>query len=83
MHGGILAALVDLGGLYAVLAAGGSAVATVDLRVDYHRPVSGETVRAVCRVIRLGGKVSSAGCEILGPGGELLASGRGVYLMRG
>jgi uncharacterized protein (TIGR00369 family) len=83
MHGGILASLIDLGGLYSILAAGVTASATVDLRVDYHRPASGERIRSVSQVIKLGSKVSSAGTEIYGASGQLLASGRGVYLMRG
>lgn len=82
MHGGILASLIDLGGLYAILSAGASATATVDLRVDYHRPASGERVRSISQTIKLGSKVSSAGTEIFGAAGQLLASGRGVYLMR-
>jgi uncharacterized protein (TIGR00369 family) len=82
MHGGILAALIDLGGLYAILASGATATATVDLRVDYHRRASAERIRAVSTVIRIGATVSSAGTDIFGATGELLASGRGVYLMR-
>ena len=83
MHGGILAALIDLGGLYAILGAGGGAVATVDLRVDYHRPASQERLTATSTVIKLGTKVSSAQTEIAGAERQLVASGRGVYLMRG
>jgi uncharacterized protein (TIGR00369 family) len=83
MHGGILAALIDLGGLYAILSTGATATATVDLRVDYHRRVSAERIRAVSGVIRIGAKVASAGTDIFGSTGDLLASGRGVYLMRG
>jgi uncharacterized protein (TIGR00369 family) len=83
MHGGVLAALIDLGGLYAILAAGGNAVATVDLRVDYHRPASRERITATSRIVKLGSKVSSAQTEIVGAEGQLVASGRGVYLMRG
>jgi uncharacterized protein (TIGR00369 family) len=82
MHGGVLASLIDLGGLYAILSAGATATATVDLRVDYHRPASGERIRSVSQIIKLGSKVSSAGTEIFGASGQLLASGRGVYLMR-
>lgn len=81
MHGGILASLIDLGGLYAVLTAKAVATATVDLRVDYHRPASGGDLRATSRVIKLGSKVSTAETEIVGDDGKLVASGRGVYLM--
>lgn len=45
-HGGILAALIDLTGLYAVRAAGGIVSATADLRVDYHRPATRGTILA-------------------------------------
>lgn len=81
MHGGILASLIDLGGLYAILTTKSMATATVDLRVDYHRPATGGAIRATSRVIKLGSKVSSAETEITGADGKLLASGRGVYLM--
>ena len=39
-HGGVLASLIDLSGLYVLLAMGHKAKATVDLRVDYHRPAT-------------------------------------------
>lgn len=81
MHGGVLASLIDLGGLYAVLTTKSVATATVDLRVDYHRPASGGPIRALSQVIKLGSKVSSAETQILDEAGKLLASGRGVYLM--
>lgn len=81
MHGGILASLIDLGGLYAVLTTKSIAVATVDLRVDYHRPVSAGRIRAVSRVLRKGSKVSSAETTIINGEDKLVASGRSVYLM--
>lgn len=81
LHGGILAALIDLSGLYAVLTTKSLAVATIDLRVDYHRPVSEGRLSAQASVLRLGTKVSSAETRILAASGALVASGRGVYLM--
>jgi uncharacterized protein (TIGR00369 family) len=81
MHGGILASLIDLGGLYAVLTTKSLAVATVDLRVDYHRPISAGRIRSVSQVLRLGSKVSSAETTVMDTDGKLVASGRGVYLM--
>lgn len=81
MHGGVLASLIDLGGLYAVLTTKSVATATVDLRVDYHRPATGGHIRSVSQVIKLGSKVSSAETQVTDEAGKLLASGRGVYLM--
>jgi uncharacterized protein (TIGR00369 family) len=39
-HGGIISTLIDLTGLYAINALGGSARATADMRVDFHRPAT-------------------------------------------
>ncbi len=79
-HGGVLASLVDLGGLYAVLAAGGVAQATADLRVDYHRPALAGRILARSRVIKLGKRLSVADTLVESEAGDLLASGRGAYL---
>lgn len=81
VHGGILASLIDLVGLYAVLTTGNIAMATVDLRVDYHRPAAPGALRAEGSVIKLGSKVSSAETRVTAEDGKLVASGRGVYLM--
>ena len=80
-HGGVLAAIIDLGGLYAILTAKATAVATVDLGVDYLSPFTGGRLRSTSNVVRLGSKVSTAETKITNAEGKLLASGRGVYLM--
>ena len=79
-HGGILAALIDLTGLYAVRAAGGIVTATADLRVDYHRPATRGTVRACGMVVKLGRRISTADVRVTDTSQVLLASGRGAYL---
>jgi uncharacterized protein (TIGR00369 family) len=79
-HGGVLASVIDLGGLYAVLAAGGSAQATADLRVDYHRPALAGRILARSRVVKLGKRLSVADTVVENEAGEMLASGRGAYL---
>lgn len=79
-HGGILSALVDLTGLYAILAAGGVAKATADLRVDFHRAATEGSLRAIGRPIKMGRTLSIADTQILGADGRLLASGRGAYV---
>lgn len=79
-HGGILASLIDLSGLYAVLAAGGAASATADLRVDYHRPAMPGRLTARSRVVKLGRRLSVADTDVLDEAGALVASGRGAYL---
>lgn len=79
-HGGILAALIDLTGLYAVRAAGGIVSATADLRVDYHRPAIRGTVLACGMVVKLGRRISTADVRVTDTSQVLLASGRGAYL---
>lgn len=81
MHGGIHASVIDLLGLYAILTTGNVCMATVDLRVDYHRPAGPSDIRAEASVIKLGSKISTAETKIFGPTDKLLSSGRGVYLM--
>ena len=80
VHGGILASLIDLTGLYAIIAAGGVARATVDLRVDYHRAATNGPLRAIGQVVKLGKTISTADTRILDDDDRLVASGRGTYL---
>lgn len=79
-HGGILSALIDLTGLYTINALGGSARATVDMWVDFHRPATSGPLRAIGRVIKLGKQLSVAETRIEDSDGRLLASGRGAYV---
>ncbi len=79
-HGGVLAALIDLTGLYAIRAAGGIVNATADLRVDYHRPATRGTVHARGTVVKLGRRISTADVRVTDGGHVLVASGRGAYL---
>lgn len=79
-HGGILASLIDLTGLYTIIAAGGLAKATADLRVDYHRPATKGPFHAIGHVIKLGKTISTADTRILDADDRLVASGRGTYL---
>jgi len=63
-HGGILSALIDLTGLYTINALGGSARATADMRVDFHRPATSGPLRAIGRVVKLGKQISVAETRI-------------------
>jgi uncharacterized protein (TIGR00369 family) len=79
-HGGILAALIDMGGLYAILSCGGSVVATADLHVDYHKAATPGPLNVKSRIIKIGRRTSTATTEIFNTDFKLLASGRGLYL---
>ncbi len=78
IHGGILAALVDLGADWALVSHTGKGVPTIDLRVDYHRPARGD-LKVVGKVIKTGRQVSVAEASVFDGEGRLVASGRGVY----
>lgn len=79
-HGGILAALIDLAGDYAVAAKLGRGVPTVDMRVDYHRAAQPGPLVAHATVIKLGGTLATAEARVFDEQQRLVASGRGVYL---
>jgi uncharacterized protein (TIGR00369 family) len=80
LHGGIVSALVDIAGDYAVATEfGGAGVPTIDLRVDYLRPARKGDLVAVGRTVRTGKTVSVADVEVRDATGALVAVGRGVY----
>ncbi|NKB20895.1 MAG: hotdog fold thioesterase [Alphaproteobacteria bacterium] len=78
-HGGILGALVDVSADFMIAAKLGAPAPTVDMRVDYHRAAMPGDLKAVGRIIRLGGTFSTAEAEVFDGDGKLVASGRGLY----
>lgn len=80
IHGGILAALVDLTADWALVAYTGKGVPTLDIRVDYHRPARGD-LRIAGKVIKVGKQTSSAEAWVYDSEDRLVASGRGLYAM--
>jgi uncharacterized protein (TIGR00369 family) len=78
-HGGILGALVDVTADFMIAAKLGAPVPTVDMRVDYHRAAMPGDLKAVGRIIRIGGTFSTAEAEVFDGDGKLVASGRGLY----
>jgi uncharacterized protein (TIGR00369 family) len=79
-HGGILAALVDLGADWAMVKKTGRGVPTIDLRVDYHAPAMPGDLTIRGKVVRMGRQFSTAEAYVHDAAGKLLASGRGTYL---
>jgi len=82
IHGGVLASLIDLAGMYAILAQTTLVSATADLHVDYLRPATNGPIRIRAHVVKLGRTVSVAATELLDDAGVMVATGRGSYLMR-
>ncbi len=78
IHGGILAALIDVAADWALVSRTGRGVPTIDLRIDYHRAARGD-LRATGKVIKFGRQFSVAEAKLFDGQGNLVASGRGVY----
>ena len=79
-HGGILAALVDLGADWAMIRKTGRGVPTIDMRVDYHAAAMPGDLTIKGKIVRMGSQFSCAEAHIYDAQGKLLASGRGTYL---
>lgn len=63
-HGGAIAALLDTAATLAICDATGKTWSTVDIRIDYLRPVRLGPVRTVGRVVRAGRTVGRAAAEL-------------------
>ena len=59
-HGGILAALIDLGADWAMVRKLGRGVPTIDMRVDYHAIALPGDLTIKGKVVRMGGQFSTA-----------------------
>ena len=79
-HGGILAALIDLGADWAMIRKTGRGVPTIDMRVDYHAVAMPGDLTIKGKIVRMGGQFSTAEAQVFDAQGKLLASGRGTYL---
>ena len=78
IHGGVIAALADIAGDYALAVTLGGGVPTIDLRVDYLRPAEGDLV-ATARTVKKGRTIGVVDVEITDAGDRLVAVGRGAY----
>jgi uncharacterized protein (TIGR00369 family) len=82
IHGGVIAALIDTAGCFAVIAGVGHDVPTLDLRVDYFRPAGREDLQALGRMIKGGRTFAVADVEVYGTDRRVIAVGRGLFSTR-
>jgi uncharacterized protein (TIGR00369 family) len=75
VHGGILAAMADTAGAIAAYTTvpKGTALATIELKINYLEAVPGGRVRADARVLRTGRNFVVTECEIFDDKGSLAA----------
>lgn len=96
LHGGVISAGLDAMGGVAVMAAIGARhmdeaplqrlnrfgkLGTIDLRIDYLRPATGDHFALRANVLRLGSRVATARMEFLAADETLLASGAAAYIV--
>ncbi len=85
-HGGVLSMLVATCGSFAVWSTGSpeDRIVTIDMSIDYLRPVPGVDLIAAARVRYVGGRVGNAHTMIYPQGSpdNVLAEGRSVYRIR-
>lgn len=78
-HGGPLASIIDTVGDFALTMLLGRVLPTINFRVDYLRPATTATVKAVARVRRNGRSVGLVDVDLYNDADVLLAVGRVTY----
>lgn len=96
LHGGVIAAVLDLTAGYALLLSIFKAhpdesldallarfrhLSTIDLRIDYVRPGRGAHFIGTAQVLRLGSKVGSVRMELTNDASELIAVGSAAFMV--
>lgn len=85
-HGGVVASLIDIA--MGTAAAGGNydrrkrLVVTLEMKVNYLAPATGDRLTAVADVVRAGSRTSVVRCEVKTDRGELCAVGLGTFITR-
>src|SRR5690349_20980550 len=75
LHGGVLCDIADtaMGFAFASTLAAGESFTTVELKINYLRPVREARLRAEGRVVQRGRTVGYAECEVIDENGKLIA----------
>lgn len=96
LHGGVISAVLDAAGSFALMCAIAEKFATddadqvmhrlqrmgtIDLRVDYLRPGIGQHFRASARTMRLGGRIGSTQSELVNESGAIIATATAAYVV--
>ncbi len=79
IHGGPIASLIDIAGTYVMWAVLGKGVPTINLRIDYLRPVVDSALRATASVRRAGRTIAVVDIDVHDDKDRLVAVGRGSY----
>lgn len=82
LHGGATATLIDAAIGVAVCGHyGGRRATTVELKLNYHRPVAHGRIRARARLLKTGKTLAFGTAEVFDANQKLVASGSATYMM--
>ena len=92
LHGGVISAVLDATGGFAIMLALAKEpkpgeklsfpnMGTIDLRVDYLRPGRGKHFVASAKVVRLGNRIAVTHMELANDQGELISTGAAAYVV--
>ena len=92
LHGGVISAVLDATGGFAIMLALAKEpkpgeklsfpnMGTIDLRVDYLRPGRGKHFVASAKVVRLGNRIAVTHMELTNDEGELISTGAAAYVV--
>jgi uncharacterized protein (TIGR00369 family) len=79
LHGGVIASLIDLAGHAAAALKVGRTTPTVDLRIDYLRPASGDALFAYAKLLKAGRTVARVDIDVRDMENRTVALGRGTF----
>ena len=91
LHGGVISAVLDVAGGFAIMLSIASDaeitpskfpnMGTIDLRVDYLRPGRGKHFIATARIVRKGSRIAVTHMELHNDEGKLIATGSAAYVV--
>ena len=92
LHGGVISAVLDATGGFAIMLALAKEpkpgeklsfpnMGTIDLRVDYLRPGRGKHFVSTGKVVRLGNRIAVTHMELANDDGELISTGAAAYVV--
>ncbi len=81
-HGGIIASLVDIAGVYALLLVARGPILTLNFSTDFLRLGVSEQLYATATVLRAGRTVGFVDVSIVDDNGAVIATGRACYAIR-
>ncbi|MGA9775128.1 MAG: PaaI family thioesterase [Candidatus Dormiibacterota bacterium] len=79
VHGGILATVIDVAAVFALIAATGHDWSTVDLRLDYLRPVRTAALSVTSEPLHVGRSLARVQSRLLDESGALSVVGSGTF----